>query len=48
MSKRRLLIVCSGKRVREAALPVFDRASDQFELAGVFSRTPKRIESEGR
>lgn len=47
MSKRRLLVIGSGKRVCEAALPVFDRASDLFELAGVFSRTPKRIKSEG-
>lgn len=48
MTRRRVLIIGSGKRVREAALPVFERASELFELAGVFSRTPKRIESEGR
>ncbi|MEO2094476.1 MAG: Gfo/Idh/MocA family oxidoreductase [bacterium] len=48
MAKRRVLIVGSGERVRKAALPVFARASEHFELAGVVSRQEKRIESEGR
>lgn len=48
MSRKRLLVIGSGQRVCNAALPVFDRASEQFELVGVVSRTPKRIESEGR
>ena len=44
---RRVLVVGSGKRVVEAALPVFERASG-LELVGVLSRTPKTIQSEGR
>ena len=44
---RRVLIVGSGKRVREAALPVFLSARDKFEVTGVFSRTPKRITAVG-
>jgi hypothetical protein len=45
---RRARIVGSGKRVLDAALPAFLRAADRFELAGIHSRTPKRIEAEGR
>ncbi len=48
MSKRRILIIGSGKRVQEAALPVVSRAIDQFELEGLVSRTPRSITSEGR
>lgn len=44
---KRVLIVGSGKRVREAALPVFLSARDEFEIAGVYSRTPKRISAPG-
>jgi hypothetical protein len=44
---RRVLVVGSGKRVVEAALPVFRRA-EGFELEGVVSRRPKTIVSEGR
>lgn len=43
----RILVIGSGERVRKAALPVFERAPG-FELAGVVSRTPKTIESDGR
>jgi hypothetical protein len=43
-----VLIVGSGKRVVEAALPVFLAAGDRFRIAGVFSRKAKRIESAGR
>lgn len=46
-SKRRILVIGSGKRVREAALPVIARAEEFFELDGILSRTPKFIESEG-
>ena len=44
---KRVLIVGSGKRVVESALPVFLRAREQFQVAGVFSRTPKRIVAAG-
>jgi hypothetical protein len=37
------LIVGSGKRVREAALPAFLAAGDRFRIGGVYSRRPKRI-----
>ena len=47
MGKRRILVIGSGKRVREAALPVIARAGDDFELDGIVSRKPKSIESEG-
>lgn len=42
-----VLIVGSGVRVRESALPAFLRAADRFRIAGVFSRTAKRITAEG-
>lgn len=48
MSPRRIAIVGSGQRVVETALPVLETLRDRFELAGVFSRTPKTIESAGR
>lgn len=42
----RVLLIGAGKRVVEAALPVFRRA-EGYEVAGVASRTPKAIVSEG-
>lgn len=42
----RVLLIGSGKRVIEAALPVFRRAPG-YEIAGLASRTPKTITSEG-
>ena len=45
---RRVLIVGSGKRVREAALPAFLRARDQYEVRGIVARTKKELEVEGR
>ena len=45
---KRVLIVGSGKRVRAAALPVFLSASEEFEVTGVFSRTPKHITAGSR
>lgn len=45
MSSRRILVIGSGKRVREAALPVITRSD--FELDGIVSRKPKTIEAEG-
>ncbi len=44
MSPKRILVVGSGKRVREAVLPVVRSLADTWELAGVVSRTPKRME----
>jgi hypothetical protein len=41
----RVLLIGSGKRVVEAALPVFRRA-EGYEVAGIVSRTPKAIVSE--
>lgn len=45
---KRVLIVGSGQRVREAALPVFMAAREEFEIAGIYSRKPKRITAAGR
>lgn len=44
---KRLLIVGSGKRVREAALPALARARAHWTLAGVRSRKRKTLEHEG-
>ena len=48
MGSRRILIIGSGKRVCEAALPVIARTDGEFELDGIVSRTPKSIEADGR
>ncbi len=45
---RRVLVLGSGKRVREAVLPALRRLEADFELDGVMARTVKTIESEGR
>lgn len=47
MKPARVLVVGSGKRVREDALPVLARLSERCEVAGVVSRKPKEIEVEG-
>lgn len=47
MNPKRILLIGSGERVRKAALPVFEQAPG-FEIDGIVSRTPKRIESGGR
>ena len=44
---RKVLIVGSGKRVQEAALPALRRLADRFTLAGIVSRSAKEIEVEG-
>ncbi|MHC4262748.1 MAG: hypothetical protein ACYSWX_09520 [Planctomycetota bacterium] len=44
MSRTRIAIVGSGQRVRETAIPVLESLADDFELAGIYSRTPKEIE----
>ena len=44
MSARRVLVIGSGKRVQETALPAFTSMSSGCELAGIRARTKKRIE----
>ena len=43
MAPKKWIVIGSGQRVREAALPVGRSLPDTWELAGVFSRTPKRL-----
>lgn len=45
---RGVLVVGSGRRVREAALPALARVDRVFSLRAVVARTAKRIESAGR
>lgn len=45
--QRRVLIVGSGKRVAETALPAFV-AAEGFEVSGVLARKPKTLEAGGR
>lgn len=47
MSPKRVLIVGSGKRVLETALPAFLAPSSGWEIAGIRARTPKEIVSGG-
>lgn len=47
MAEQRLLVVGAGKRVREAALPVFE-AAHGIQVAGVVSRTPRTLHAAGR
>ncbi len=42
---RRALVIGSGQRVREAALPALSSLPERFELAGIRSRKPKTIQS---
>ncbi|MEO0650714.1 MAG: hypothetical protein AAFZ65_08550 [Planctomycetota bacterium] len=44
MTRSRIAIVGSGQRVRETALPVLETLSDEYELAGIYSRKPKTID----
>ncbi len=44
MSARRVLVVGSGARVRETALPAFSSMSSGCELADIRARTQKRIQ----
>lgn len=46
--KYHCIIIGSGRRVRETALPAFLAAGPAFQIAGVFARTPKTIETGGR
>lgn len=41
MSRRRVMIVGVGKRVREVALPAFARIADRFEVADLRARTAR-------
>lgn len=45
---KQVLIVGSGKRVQEAALPALARLPEHYHLRGVYARTEKTIEVEGR
>lgn len=45
--RRRVMVIGSGQRVREAALPAIASLPEAFELAEIRSRKPKTIESGG-
>jgi len=47
VSARRVLVVGSGVRVRETALPAFGSHSSGCEIAGIRARTAKQIEGNG-
>lgn len=47
MQEKRVLIVGSGKRVREAALPALQQLGGRFAIEGIYARTAKRIEARG-
>ena len=42
--KKRVLVIGSGKRVREAALPALSRLEGDFELTRIAARTAKQLE----
>ena len=46
--KRGVIVLGSGKRIQDAALPALARMDDRFELRSVFAKTAKTIEVEGR
>lgn len=43
MSPRGVLIIGSGKRVREDALPALQKLEESFTVRGVYARTPKEV-----
>jgi len=45
---KNVLIIGSGKRVQEAALPAFFRIEEHFTLRGIYARTEKELTVEGR
>lgn len=47
MNPRAVLVVGSGRRARETALPALHRLPDQFEVRGVYARTAKELVVEG-
>ncbi len=48
MAERGVLVVGSGKRVRETALPALQRLEGRFAVRRLFARTRKEIEAGGR
>lgn len=46
MSARRVAVLGAGKRVLETALPALRAAGDLFELAGVYARSARPIDTE--
>ena len=48
MSRRGVLVLGTGKRARETALPAFHRAPDAFEVRAVFAKHAKSIDVDGR
>jgi len=46
--KKRVLVIGSGKRVREAALPALARLEAEFELTHIAARTAKQLDVGGR
>lgn len=47
MTKRKVLIIGLGKRVREAALPAFHRAAEHFEVVRILARSARKQEVDG-
>ncbi|QDU68529.1 Gfo/Idh/MocA family oxidoreductase [Engelhardtia mirabilis] len=47
MTRSRIAIVGAGQRVVQTALPVLRTLTAEFELAGIFSRTPRTLEAAG-
>lgn len=45
---KQVLIVGSGKRVQEAALPALARLPGRYQVRGIYARTEKTIEVEGK
>jgi hypothetical protein len=48
VSSRSVVVIGSGKRVRDVALPSFLRMEQRFVVRQVWARTAKRIEASGR
>ena len=46
-TRKKVLVLGSGKRVRQAVLPALARAADRFELVAVLARTRKTVEADG-
>lgn len=48
MTNYRCILIGSGKRVRETALPAFLHANENYQIAGIYARSEKEIVSGGR
>jgi hypothetical protein len=48
VSPRSVVVIGSGKRVRDVALPAFLRLEQRFAIRQVWARTEKRLEAAGR